>query len=625
MCGIWASVGFEADQRVLAPVAHRGPDGEGLRRFETGAGPLVLAHRRLSIYDPTPAGAQPMSYADDRYVVVLNGAMYNYQELRTELEAKGASFASESDTEVLLAAYREWGAACLARLNGMFAFILWDQQQKTLTISRDRFGEKPLHYARVHGGWAFGSEIAQLLAVSSDLRAVEIDRVGDFLNFGVVDSGQATFFKSIRRFPPGHYAVLEMADAACLAREFKFERFWTAPAIDEALRRPETAAEALAPVLRRSIALRLTADVPVGTCLSGGLDSTFIARAADRIRDGSDPFVCVSAVFDEDDPGGNSISERPFVEAALEGGHFAPHVISPDGAEVADAFDDIVRHQGEPFASASICAQYFVFQEARRSGVKVMLDGQGADEMFGGYAGMVGPRLADLALGGEWARWWKEWNALGAPGGDLSRTDLFRATYSAALPEAGRRRLAALRGRWPPANLLAPTIAPPPPARDGVGRRFDAVVRRLVGEASLPALLRYEDRNAMAHGIESRLPFLDVDVADLALRMPGSAKIAGGETKRVLRLAAADVTPDLILRRRRKLGFVAPQDRWMAGALKGLVLDAMGTARRKWDGLIDQVALTSLEEMMVTDPQAGARAFRVLSFVRWAELHRVSV
>jgi asparagine synthase (glutamine-hydrolysing) len=628
MCGIWVSIGLRPDadreRRAIDAATHRGPDGKGLRRFDTPAGQLVLGHRRLSIYDPTPAGAQPMSYADDRYVVVFNGAIYNFLEIRSELTKLGFAFATRSDTEVLLAAYAAWGPDCASRFNGMFVFALWDQHTRQLVVARDRFGEKPLHQARTNGGLAFASEIGQLLAMAPELARLDRGRAGDFLNFGIVDAGDQTFFAPIRRFPAAHIATLDLGNPAAVHDDLRPRRYWSPPAVDPALARPEHAAEALAPAFARAVDLRLAADVPVGACLSGGLDSTYITRTADRLRGAAAPFICVSAVFDANDLSGASLSERPYIEAALSGGNFAPHVIAPDDKTVADAFDAIVRAQGEPFASASICVQYFVFAEARRAGVKVMLDGQGADELFAGYAGMIGPRLADLAFGGDVAGWRREWNALGAPGGDLGHNELFRHTYSAALPESGRRRLAALRGRWPPKRMLAPSLPPPPPSRDGPGKRLDGVVRRLLSTASLPGLLRYEDRNAMAHGVESRLPFLDADVADLALRMPGSAKIASGEMKRVLRLAAAPVTPEIILRRRRKLGFAAPQDLWLAGALGEHARDTLHVARRSWGDIIDSAAIDGLDTQIGAYAEAGARAFRVLSFVRWAEVHGVT-
>ena len=619
MCGIWASIGLPADPRAIAAVAHRGPDGEGAVTLATPAGPLVFGHRRLAIYDTSPRGAQPMVRGP--LTIVFNGAIYNFKALRTELQSLGEVFETDTDTEVLLAALDRWGTAGLPRLNGMFAFALHDARAQTLTVARDRFGEKPLHVAAIGKGRAFASEIGQLLAVAPDLARLDRRRAGDFLNFGVVDTDDQTFFADVKRFPAAHVAVIDLdkADAALAPL-----RYWRPPPVDKALVRPETAAEALAPALRAAVALRLGADVKVGTCLSGGLDSTYIARTADALRGPRlDPFVCVSAVFDGDDLAGASLSERPFVEAALAGGNFAPHLLAPDDGDVASAFDAIVRAQGEPFASASICAQYFVFAEARRAGVKVMLDGQGADELFAGYAGMIGPRLADLAGSGDIAGWRDTMQTLGAPGGDVSTRDLFRATWVSALSEDMRRTLASLRGRWPPVNLLAPGVAPPPTVRDGPGGRLDALIRRLVTHASLPGLLRYEDRNAMAHGVESRLPFLDAEAADLALRIPASAKIADGETKRVLRLAAADVTPDVILRRRRKLGFVAPQDRWLAGALGDVARDALATARRDWGDLIAPAALDGLDARLGSDAESGARAFRVLSFVRWATLHGV--
>lgn len=619
MCGLWLTIALPESREALSAAAHRGPDGEGLRTFETPAGLLVMGHRRLSIYDPSPAGAQPMSAG--RRTVIFNGAIYNFLELRAELEGKGHVFATQTDTEVLLAAYAAWDAECLTRFNGMFAFALYDEPRQRLFLARDRFGEKPLHFARSGRGWAFASEIGQLLKFAPDLARLNLARTGDFLNLGLVDAADETFFEPVRRFPAAHAAVIDLARGP--EAELRPVRYWSPPAVDQSLVRPEDAASELAPAMRRAVNLRLAADVPVGTCLSGGLDSTWIARLAEGQRGGGPAFSCVSAVFDAEDLKGGSLSERPFVEAAVEGRRFDVHIISPSDREVADQFDGIVRAQGEPFGSASICAQYFVFREAGRAGLKVMLDGQGADELFGGYAGMLGSFLADRAAALDLASWRRDIAAFGAPGGDVSEAELFRATYTNAMPEWARRAIGRVRGRWPPPNLLAPRLALPPAARQSPGSRFDGLVRQLIEHTSLPGLLRYEDRNAMAHGVESRLPFLDAKVAELALRMPASAKISTGETKRAVRLAAAGEVPELILRRRRKLGFVAPQDLWFRGALGELARDAILTARNDWGWLFDAGVLDQVEKGVGRDETAGLLAFRVLSFVRWAQLHGV--
>jgi asparagine synthase (glutamine-hydrolysing) len=396
MCGIWASIGVPAALGALDAVAHRGPDGQGMLTMETPAGLLVLGHRRLSIYDPTPAGAQPMRTPDGGAIVAFNGAIYNFKSLRKELEARGFRFFSRSDTEVLLAAYRAWGEACVERFNGMFAFALLDTRAGKLVIARDRFGEKPLHVARYGGGIAFASEPRQLLAAAPELARFDQRIAGEFLNFGVVDDGVQTFFAPIRRFPAAHIASLDLS-RPIYGADIAPRRYWAPPAPEGALADPAAAAEQLKPALRRAVALRLEADAPVGTCLSGGLDSTYIARTAEALRPTAAPhFISVSAIFDEDDLQGRSLSERPFVEMALSGGRFQPRFVTPGDEEAAEAFDAVVAAQGEPFASASICAQWFVFREANRAGAKVMLDGQGADELFGGYSGMIGHRLADL-------------------------------------------------------------------------------------------------------------------------------------------------------------------------------------------------------------------------------------
>lgn len=620
MCGVWLTIALRESREALLAAAHRGPDAEGLKTFETPAGLVVMGHRRLSIYDLSAAGSQPMTVRG--CTVIFNGAIYNFRELRTELENAGHVFSTQTDTEVLLAAYLAWGEGCVARFNGMFAFALYDAPRQRLFLARDRFGEKPLHFAKTGGGLAFASEIAQLLTFAPDLARLNEGRTGDFLNLGMVDASDETFFKEVLRFPAAHHAIIDLSRAG--RTELAPVRYWSAPPVDKRFTRPEDAASELASLMQGAVRLRLAADVPVGTCLSGGLDSTWIARLAGEQRGTGPAFSCISAVFDAEDVAGASLSERPFVEAAAEGARFDVQIVSPSDREVAEQFDPIVRAQGEPFASASICAQYFVFRQAHRAGLKVMLDGQGADELFGGYAGMIGAYLADAVASFDLGRWRRELSAMGAPGGDMSEGDLFRATYANMLPEEARRLIGRLRGRWPPPGLLAPRLNLPPAEPGAKGSRFDRLVRQLVAHASLPGLLRYEDRNAMAHGVETRLPFLDTEVAGLALRLPASAKIAAGETKRVVRLAAAGVVPEVILRRRRKLGFVAPQDLWLRGALGGLARDAIATARREWSGLFDLPALELAERGMGHDQTAGLLAFRVLSFIRWAKLHRVS-
>ena len=623
MCSIWTSVGFIPPQDALDAALHRGPDGAGEARFDTAAGPLVMAHKRLSIYDLSDAGSQPMTSTDGRFTVVFNGAIYNFESLKTELEGLGHIFATQTDTEVLLAAWAQWGKSALARFNGMFAFALHDTKRAELILARDRFGEKPLHMAhwqnRGETHFACASEIPQLLAAMPGGPKLNQRVAADFINAGATDWGDETFFEGIDRLPAGHLAEIDLSAPLEPGHQMiRPMRWWSAPKLDAALARPETAAEALKPALETAVRLRMRADVQVGSCLSGGLDSSGIVLLADRDR-GKDPILCVSAIFDETTPSGQSISERPFVDMVDEQATIERVSVMPGDNEVRDAFTGALRHQGEPFASTSILVQHLVFKAAHEAGLKAMLDGQGADELFGGYPGMAGPHLADLAMAGQLGEWNNVVDALCADDSDFTKRELIRATYSSVLPQAARKLIGRAKGSWPPKPWPVASHSPPDlPATTG-SSRFDHLIRQMTGSVSLPSLLRYEDRNSMAFGIESRLPYLDSEVSDIAFKTPGSAKIADGETKRVLRLALDGVVPEPILRRRRKLGFSTPEQRWLQGPLASVVDTAFDLLERDWTDFIDMNEARQARAAMPRNAAAAGLVFRLASFAHWAK------
>tara|TARA_R110002072_G_scaffold1029_11_gene8571 strand:- start:6361 stop:8139 length:1779 start_codon:yes stop_codon:yes gene_type:complete len=590
-----------------------------------------MGHKRLSIYDLSDAGSQPMTSRDGRFTLVFNGAIYNFKALREELESLGHGFATQTDTEVLLAAWAQWGKDALSRFNGMFAFAMFDASRQSLTLARDRFGEKPLHVAawQVSGEthFACASEIPQLLAATPDRPALNRRVAADFINAGATDWGDETFFDGITRLPAGHFAEIDLSNPLPPAEMVvQSERWWQAPALDPSLARAETAAEALKPALESAVKLRMRADVQVGSCLSGGLDSSGVVLLADRDR-GSDPIVCVSAIFDETTPSGQEISERPYVDMVAGAADVRRVTVTPGDAHVLEAFTGAVRGQGEPFASTSILVQYLVFKAAHEAGLKAMLDGQGADELFGGYPGMVGAHLADLAMAVHPSAWNRTVNELCEGESDFSKGNLVRATYSNILSPEARKLIGRVKGSWPPKPWPAGSTAlypPPEPRLPAGGNRFDRLVRSMTGSVSLPSLLRYEDRNSMRFGIESRLPYLDAEVSDIAFRTPGSAKIADGETKRMLRLALGAVVPEPILRRRRKLGFSTPEQRWLQGPLAASVATAFDILERDWADFIDMGEARQARTRIAHDAGAAALVFRLVSFAHWAKAFGVT-
>jgi asparagine synthase (glutamine-hydrolysing) len=549
-------------------LAHRGPDGAGSWIGRVGSGSVGLAHRRLSIIDLSDAAQQPMASTDGSFRLVYNGEIYNYLELRAELVRLGAVFRTRSDTEVLLAAYERWGTDCLARLNGMFAFALWDEHKRRLFVARDRFGEKPLFLARLsQGGVALASEIKALFA-HPDVHADPHEPTVTLYAAGAYyEDGEPTMFAGVTRLPPAHALLLDASGA-----EVKRWRYWTPDYTAIRIDYEEAdAAETLRELLRNSIRLRLRSDVPIGTSLSGGLDSSAIVcllNTINRAEQGEFSQNSFSARF-EDDP---TMSEGPEIDRVVMATRVTPHSVSPDPNRLAEESQRLHWHQEEPFLSASIYLQWCVSRLARESGVTVLIDGQGADELLGGYQFYFRSFQLDC----------------------IDRRDLIALLvntylFASRLRSASRRfvdsrrrfndRIAAsaseLIGYWraPPAVWAGPYSAGVPPAAPGWR------LRRQMAEAlqynCLPTLLRYADRNSMAFGREVRLPFLDHELVDWCVGLPDRAFVHQGWQKYILRRAGEGVIPAEIQWRADKVGYAAPLDRWLRGPLKQWAYDRL--------------------------------------------------
>ncbi|MER7070629.1 asparagine synthase (glutamine-hydrolyzing) [Terrabacter sp. NPDC000476] len=556
MCGIAGYYGLEGDRGLLdrmgAAQHHRGPDDHGTYLD----GLVGLAHQRLSIID-REGGRQPMATPDGRFVLAYNGEVYNHRELRDELEAVSRTFTTRSDTEVVLQAFAEWGTEAFDRFNGMFAIAVWDAVTQTLTLARDHFGIKPLHLSRVGGddgsttvgAWLFSSEITPILVSGRHDRAPNERSVYRYLRHRVHDDGAETFFEGIERLLPGEMATLG-------PRGLERRRYSTLHQDLESARRAPTGVgpehvAALRDGLRESIALRLSSDVPVGTSLSGGLDSSAIAVGIDRLLTADDVSAVAvgdrqqtfSAVF----PGYRNDEERWVDDAvAACAGPVRSHRIRPTSVELLTDLTDFVRTQEEPVVSSGPYAQYRVMKEASRH-VTVMLDGQGADEMLAGYIPQTVTHLRSL---------------LARDPRDGIREAF--ATRDVLVAQVKSRLRTRLRGGGSVGALLRPAFVAAH-AADGYAVEGATLRQRLVHDlfvASLPALLRYEDRNSMRFSVEGRVPFLDPDLVRTVFAMPDDAVIGEGWNKRVLREAVQDVLPDPITRRRNKIGFTTPQNEW---------------------------------------------------------------
>ncbi|HNC19643.1 asparagine synthase (glutamine-hydrolyzing) [Accumulibacter sp.] len=575
MCGIFGGVWRRAPRHLERSVSDasralrfRGPDDNGQEVIHFGPATLALGHTRLSIIDLGPGGHQPMQSADGAVSIVFNGEIYNYRELRSELSLLQHQFVSDSDTEVLLAAWCQWGRNCLTRLVGMFAFVVFDRAKGTLTCVRDAFGIKPLFYAREQDDFLFASEIPAIRSLKQERVELDWQRAYDYLVHGDYDSGPRSFLEGVFHLQPGHLLELDVASG----RLAEAERWWS-PRVTERHDLPfAQAAERLRESFLDSIRLHLRSDVPLGAALSGGIDSSAVVCAMRHVA----PDLTINTFSYV--ARGSAVSEESWVDRINEHVGAVPHKVVVSASELASDLDEMIRAQGEPFGSTSIYAQYRVFRLAREHGVTVTLDGQGADEMLAGYHGYPGQRIRSLVEQGkfgealhfldQWARWPGRSRSSGVKRaiGELTRGTILNDLL---------RRLGGIRAlpAWiTPAPLRDRGILSRHPqvqsqrSREDLGRRLVAELALSLTQRGLPALLRHGDRNSMRFSVESRVPFLTCEMADFLLSLPEAYLISpGGETKRIFRAAMRGIVPDDVLDRRDKIGFATPEQEWLLG------------------------------------------------------------
>lgn len=537
---------------------HRGPDGAGT--WSSIDGCVVLGHRRLAIIDLSNAAAQPMASTDGEIVITFNGEIYNYLELRAELVSMGSHFASQSDTEVVIEAYRQWGRDCLSRLNGMFAFAIHDRRRGRLFCARDRYAEKPFLFCAARDFFAFASEykaLLQLREVGREFDEMRLVRAAALPSRGF-DSDRQTVFHDIQQLLPSE--ALEL-DERTLAVEIW--RYWDVPHRIEPSRYTEgEAGEAFAAVLRDSVRIRMRSDVEVGSCLSGGLDSSAIACIIRSLVGPGAAYHTFTGRFPN-----TPADEWEYASEVVRHADTTSHVVNPTAERLVEELPRFVWHNELPVGTTSQYAQWCVFALAKECGITVLLDGQGADEQLGGYEQYFGAYVASLAQAGETARLSDE----------LPR---IRDRYPLALQSTHLRwrdRLPFRMRHWVSNHVgmgtnplfgVRPEVASVIAAQsrdeaalDGFPPLHGALYRDTFGRF-LTTLLRYGDRNSMAHSREVRLPFCDHRIAELAFSLPPSHLMGDAQTKRLLRRSTAGLLPEKIRLRWNKRGFLPPQDRW---------------------------------------------------------------
>lgn len=613
MCGLIVALGTRIGDREIDILKHRGPDGSGRREFDTPAGPLVLGHRRLAIIDPDPRSNQPMSTPDEMLHIVLNGEIYNYRALRDELIAAGCQFRTTSDTEVLLLGYREWGPAILDRLVGMFAFVIADLPRQTLFLARDQFGIKPLYFAKGAGRFACASEMKALLALPFVSRRTNAGVVVDFLQYGLIEHRPESLFADIVSLQPAHWLEISLESAKpgvpC--------RYWKPQLPLDATGSADARADELRRRFDESVKLHLVSDVPVGATLSGGIDSSAIvcSIAAQQVAGAR---LSTYSFISEDE----AVSEERWIDLVASR-------MPLDANKVRATFDDFVRDidklilgQDIPLQGPSIYAEYKVFELVRSTGMKVIVGGQGADELFAGYHAYMRLRVLSLLRAGCFAAAWRL-AGIYARRTKIGWVDVFKQVIALVLPSALSSRLRALP-RWFNGSWAAEMGVPPRRSWRPTGKHvLRERLRHDVLAGSLPSHLRYEDHNSMMHGIESRVPFVVCRLAELAFGLPEEDLVsAEGTTKVALRRALADRVPSEILARKDKIGFAAPDSAWLVRIAPSVarILDAAPPRV----GPIDTQALkASWLAMAQGKAPIDTGAWRAFFFVRWAHLLNV--
>ena len=661
MCGIVGIVGLGGTpvdlgvlQRMNDLQAHRGPDGEGFlvawRHAERFAHArlahtaqwdrrapvqVALGHRRLAILDLSERGLQPMSMGDTGVWIAFNGEIYNHRELRAELEARGGEFTTRTDTEVLLQAYLRWGDDCLAHVDGMFAFAIWDGARGQLFCARDRLGIKPFYYAAPPGHLLFASEIKALLAFPGLDAGPDDAAVHGFLIHGNCDYGERTAFRNVRALPAAHSLTVDLATSRSGTR-----RYWALTPGPTNGTRDQDHVRHLRELLLSTTRRHLISDVRVGSCLSGGLDSSAVVsligkiwheqpEAATAIGDSFYTFTSSYA-----DP---EFDERRYALAAAQAIGATPHLVFPSAADFWEVFPRLAWHQDMPFGEMSYYAQWRVMRAAREAGVKVLLDGQGGDEVFGGYAKFRYAYLMSLLRSGRLARFTRE---LGATLLQRDRYVLDLRRGYRYLPQRLRQAFGVdallqriLRTDWD--RALSDESTPATrwwryASRGATGARTGTIMQRMqvddIVVDTLPQLLRMEDRSSMAFSLEARVPLLDHRVVEYGVSLPDHLKVHNGWSKFAIRHALQGLAPDVVRWRRTKLGFAAPSRHWLAHELRPQVRELIADPLRSAK-YVDQDALRrwyDSPEAGTANTEAYLGLFRVLALEMWMRAFNLS-
>jgi asparagine synthase (glutamine-hydrolysing) len=620
MCGVAALIGLggrktdpAALERMTSSLQHRGPDDKGV--YINGS--VGFGFRRLAILDLSPSGHQPKVSHDGKKILVFNGEIYNYIELREELRALGHDFESSGDTEVLLAAYAEWGTNCLAKLNGMWAFLIYDVEEHKIFGSRDRFGVKPLYRYSSGDLVVFGSEIKAIVHSGYYKTEINFGAAARFLIEDKLDIDTMTFYKGVEQIPPGSAFELYLDGRS---------HTWLYWSLDD-IEQCEVAdpCETFKELFEDAVRLRMRSDVPVGVCLSGGLDSTSILCSMTTARTSTssplEAFSFISKDFDES----RYISDT----IKLTGAQLNKLDVNP--ASLVAGLQKVLWYHDEPIHSMTALVGFELMGLAAKKGVKVILNGQGADETIAGYHSYFGAHWAGMLRRRQFFQMWNEIkqhsSAFGSDPYMLS-ISAFLSVLSGRLSTASLYRRAAVykkrmklnRNGWFSTEFLSHLNWDQESRRI---RTLEDALKVSVQRHPLPLFLRIEDRNSMAHSVEARLPFLDYRLVRLLFTLPSEWKMRGPWNKYILRQSMAGMIPESVRTRRDKMGFPVPGKQWMMEAFYTPMKDLLASREMRESGLYNVSILSKdLDLQCKSGKDLSTPMFNIAQFQLWSNLQR---
>jgi asparagine synthase (glutamine-hydrolysing) len=624
-------------------IKHRGPDDEGFVLFDSSSfqvlggsdttgdawssniiytprvdinessfkGNVGLGHRRLSILDLSVKGHQPMSSNDERYWITFNGEIYNYLEIRSELISLGHSFNTDTDTEVVLSAYHEWGEECQNRFNGMWAFAIYDRQQNLIFLSRDRFGIKPLYYwYSPQGDFYFASEIKQFTVLPGWRAILNMKRASDYLFDALTDHTDETLFTGVYMIPPSNYVLDSIETILSYKSKLKTQRWYT-PTISKFKLSFEDAKNEFLAKFKESVSLHLRADVPVGSALSGGLDSSSIVSYINVLlkqegRTGLQKTFSSCSL----DP---RFDERIWMEEVVKETKVDGHFIYPKGEDVFSLTEKLIWYMDEPYNSQSVFMGYHVFDEARKSNIKVLLNGQGADEYLSGYGAFRDLRLKKLIYG---------FNVSGIIHELHDYKKIIKVIVEIIAPWfiKYRNKRRALKKRYIDNSVLTyknTTIAL---------NTLKEISDQQLYVDPLPKFLRWEDRNSMAHSIEARVPFLEYRLIEYVQSLPIEYLDSPNSSKRILVEALKGILPEKVRNRKDKKGFITPEERWFKQDFGQRYLDMFLSVAKYSKGIIiEKEAKIYLDKMQKGEIKFDYSYWHMILFCIWMKRFNVEL